>query len=225
MLPLHRRLSASSRVPCVWPVATRLCGIFPVPYSDPLKPVYTTAQYDRNEDRFLFVRGLDPAYQKVACLGAIVDKYAYYYVPDDVLIWRTDVTTGQVNRIYRLMDPVPGSRISAFQELEGGLMRIVQKVVLRNGRDMKMTYLLGANDLSLFFCHRRSDRGPEGIAATQEHGLPCVFLLGLRIDGAQFEARAFRCRECRGLSMRSPDLNHLLARGFSQPHQPLVATG
>ncbi|WP_235375722.1 TcdA/TcdB pore-forming domain-containing protein [Pseudomonas lini] len=123
---------------------------FPVPYSDPLKPVYTTAQYDRNEDRFLFVRGLDPAYQKVACLGAIVDKYAYYYVPDDVLIWRTDVTTGQVNRIYRLMDPVPGSRISAFQELEGGLMRIVQKVVLRNGRDMKMTYLLGANDLSLF---------------------------------------------------------------------------
>ncbi|MGF6704130.1 TcdA/TcdB pore-forming domain-containing protein [Pseudomonas frederiksbergensis] len=123
---------------------------FPVPYSDPLEPVYTTAQYDRNEDRFLFVRGLSPAYQKAACLGAIVDKYAYYYVPDEVLIWRTDVATGQVNRIYRLMDPVPGSRISAFQELEGGLMRIVQKVVLRNGRDMKMTYLLGANDLSLF---------------------------------------------------------------------------
>ncbi|EJL93854.1 hypothetical protein PMI18_05826 [Pseudomonas sp. GM102] len=123
---------------------------FPVPYSDPLEPVYTTAQYDRNEDRFLFVRGLDPAYQKAACLGAIVDKYAYYYVPDEVLIWRTDVATGQVNRIYRLMDPVPGSRISAFQELEGGLIRIVQKVVLRNGRDMKMTYLLGANDLSLF---------------------------------------------------------------------------
>ncbi|EJM64253.1 hypothetical protein PMI30_03792 [Pseudomonas sp. GM50] len=133
-------------------LAGRYTGVrdFPVPYSDPLEPVYTTAQYDRNEDRFLFVRGLDPAYQKAACLGAIVDKYAYYYVPDEVLIWRTDVATGQVNRIYRLMDPVPGSRISAFQELEGGLIRIVQKVVLRNGRDMKMTYLLGANDLSLF---------------------------------------------------------------------------
>ncbi|UVK99383.1 TcdA/TcdB pore-forming domain-containing protein [Pseudomonas sp. B21-048] len=123
---------------------------FPVPYSDPLKPVKTTAQYDRDEDRFLFVRGLAPAYQEAACLGAIVDKYAYYYVPNEVLIWRTDVTTGQVNRIYRLMDPLPGSRISAFQELEGGLIRIVQKVVLRNGRDMKMTYLLGANELSLF---------------------------------------------------------------------------
>ncbi|PAU54193.1 hypothetical protein BZL43_20850 [Pseudomonas sp. PICF141] len=123
---------------------------FPVPYSNPLEPVYTTAQYDGNEDRFLFVRGLSPAYQKTACLGAMVDKYAYYYVPDEVLIWRTEVTTGKVNRIYRLMDPLPGSRISAFQELEGGLIRVVQNVVLRNGGDMKMTYLLGANDLSLF---------------------------------------------------------------------------
>jgi len=122
---------------------------FPVPYEDPLKPVYTTAHYDRIEDRFMFVRGLDPAYEKEARLGAIIGNDAYYYVPDEVLVWRADIVTGQVNRIYRLMDPLPGSRITAFQDLGAGLMRIVQKISDRNGHSMKLIYLLGADELSL----------------------------------------------------------------------------
>lgn len=122
---------------------------FPVPYGDPLEPVYTTAHYDRIEDRFMCVRGLDPAYEQAVRLGAIIDKDAYYYVPDEVLVWRADVVTGQVNRIYRLMDPLPGSRITAFQELGAGLVRIVQRIHDRDGHSMKLIYLLRGNELSL----------------------------------------------------------------------------
>ncbi|WP_175479143.1 MULTISPECIES: TcdA/TcdB pore-forming domain-containing protein [unclassified Pseudomonas] len=120
-----------------------------VPYGDPLQPIYTTAHYDRIEDRLLYVHGLAPAFEASACLGAKVGQDAFYYVPDEVLIWRANAITGQVNRIYRLMDPVSGSRISTFQALGEGLIRIVQKVELRDGSHMKMTYLLGANELSL----------------------------------------------------------------------------
>jgi insecticidal toxin len=122
---------------------------FPVPFADPQEPQLTTAFYEQARDRFIYARDLPPALANQARLGAVIGGQAYFYCSREALIWRSDVVTGQVNRFYRLMDPVPGSSISVFQVLGQGVIRIVQQVTQRTGREAEVVYLLGEDEVLL----------------------------------------------------------------------------
>lgn len=122
---------------------------FPVPFADPQEPQLTTAFYEQARDRFIYARDLPPALANQARLGAVIGGQAYFYCSREALIWRTDVVTGQVNRFYRLMDPVPGSSISVFQVLGQGVIRIVQQVTQRTGREAEVVYLLSEDEVLL----------------------------------------------------------------------------
>ncbi|MHC8364164.1 TcdA/TcdB pore-forming domain-containing protein [Pseudomonas sp. LS2P72] len=122
---------------------------FPVPFADPQEPQLTTAFYEQARDRFIYARDLPLALASQARLGAVLGGQAYFYCSREALIWRSDVVTGQVNRFYRLMDPVPGSSISVFQVLGRGVIRIVQHVTQRTGREAEVVYLLGEDEVLL----------------------------------------------------------------------------
>ncbi|MHC8398752.1 TcdA/TcdB pore-forming domain-containing protein [Pseudomonas sp. MDT1-17] len=122
---------------------------FPVPFADPQDPQLTTAFYEQARDRFIYARDLPSALANQARLGAVMGGQAYFYCPREALVWRSDVVTGQVNRFYRLMDPVPGSSISVFQDLGQGVIRIVQQVTQRTGREAEVIYLLGGDEVKL----------------------------------------------------------------------------
>ena len=122
---------------------------FPVPFADPQEPQLTTAFYEQARDRFIYARDLPSALANQARLGAVMGGQAYFYCSREALIWRSDVVTGQVNRFYRLMDPVPGSSISVFQVLGQGVIRIVQQVTQRTGREAEVVYLLGEDEVLL----------------------------------------------------------------------------
>ena len=122
---------------------------FLVPFEDPQLPQYTTAFYEHSSDRFIYARDLSPTLAAQARLGAVIGHQAYFFAASEALVWRADVATGQVNRFYRLMDPVPGSTLSVFQDLGQGLIRIVQKLTQRTGREVIVTYLLGHDELRL----------------------------------------------------------------------------
>ncbi|WP_223483955.1 TcdA/TcdB pore-forming domain-containing protein [Pseudomonas sp. A-RE-19] len=122
---------------------------FPVPFADPQEPQQTTAFYEQAHDRFIYARDLPSALANQARLGTVMGGQAYFYSPRESLVWRSDVVTGQVNRFYRLMDPVPGSTISVFQDLGHGVIRIVQQVTQRTGREAEVIYLLGENEVKL----------------------------------------------------------------------------
>ncbi|WPN57389.1 TcdA/TcdB pore-forming domain-containing protein [Pseudomonas sp. P9_31] len=128
---------------------------FPVPFADPQEPQLTTAFYEQARDRFIYARDLPPALANQARLGAVMGEQAYFYCSREALIWRSDVVTGQVHRFYRLMDPVPGSSISVFQDLGHGVIRIVQQVTQRTGREAEVIYLLGEEEVKLIAiaCH------------------------------------------------------------------------
>lgn len=122
---------------------------FPVPFADPQEPQLTTAFYEQARDRFIYARDLPSALANQARLGAVMGGQAYFYCSREALIWRSDVVTGRVNRFYRLMEPVPGSSISVFQVLGQGVIRIVQQVTQRTGREAEVVYLLGEDEVLL----------------------------------------------------------------------------
>ncbi|WP_415773086.1 TcdA/TcdB pore-forming domain-containing protein [Pseudomonas sp. LB3P38] len=122
---------------------------FPIPFAGPQEPQLTTAFYEQARDRFIYTREVPQELASHVRLGAVIDGQAYFYYDQGALVWRCDVVTGQVNRFYRLMDPLPGSRISAFQVLGQGGIRIVQQVTQRTGPEVKVVYLLGEDEVLL----------------------------------------------------------------------------
>lgn len=122
---------------------------FLVPFGDPQEPQRTTAYFEQDHDRFIYSRDVPPALAPHARLGAVSGQHAYFFAPQEAIIWRIDAVTGQINRFYRLMDPVPGSSIAVFQDLGEGTFRVVQQVTQRTGREVEVTYLLGGDSLLL----------------------------------------------------------------------------
>ncbi|WP_445179926.1 TcdA/TcdB pore-forming domain-containing protein [Pseudomonas sp. McL0111] len=118
-------------------------------YHDALTGVRTTAWYDRSEDSFLLVRGLEPKYAADICMGPRIGQHVYYYCPSEALVWRVDVITGQIKRVYRLIRTELKAWISDVQQLPDGQLRVIRRIELDENRFLKMTYLIGEDELSV----------------------------------------------------------------------------
>ena len=120
-------------------------------YHDALTGVRTTAWYDHTEDALHLVRGLNLKYTADICMGPKVGEEMFYYSPVQGFIWRTDLVTGQIRRIYRLMniDSKNNPCIVSIQPTPEGLLQVVQRFEDAIKNVYKMTYLLGENVLSL----------------------------------------------------------------------------
>lgn len=118
-------------------------------YPDALTGVRTSAWYDRGEDSFLLVRGLDPKYAADICMGPRIGQDIYYYCPAGALIWRVDVVSGNIRRVFQLVRTELKAWITAIQEMPGGLLQVVRRIELDEDRFVKMTYLIEEDELSI----------------------------------------------------------------------------
>ncbi|MCF5701674.1 TcdA/TcdB pore-forming domain-containing protein [Pseudomonas syringae] len=118
-------------------------------YQDALAGVRTSAWYDRAQDSLSLVRGLDPKYAADICMGPRIGQDIYYYCPADALIWRVDVVTGKIMRVFQLVRTECKAWITAIQEMPGGVLQVVRRIELDEDRFVKMTYLIEEDELSI----------------------------------------------------------------------------
>ncbi|MEO6678132.1 MAG: toxin, partial [Pseudomonas sp.] len=108
---------------------------------------YTTAYYDSAGDRFLYIQDDDIPMPVEPLLGAVVEGSAYFYHPESVEVFRTDVVSGLVNQCYRLMLKSGESSITQCTAMPGGRVKVVQDIVQSN-RSCTLEYVL--NDEGVF---------------------------------------------------------------------------
>ncbi|MFD2882629.1 hypothetical protein ACFS4T_04065 [Pseudomonas lini] len=92
-----------------------------IPFERPDEPRYTTAWYDAKEDRFLYIRNDEVVGADEALLGTVAGGYAYYYEPQNFLIWQVDAVTGLLSHRYRLLPKYTGATIKSVEaDAQGG---------------------------------------------------------------------------------------------------------
>lgn len=121
---------------------------FTAPFSDPAAPVRTRAFYDVAKKRTLYARNLPAAVREELQLGTVVGDHVYFYHREHTSIWRVDVSTGLVNRRYRLLNPQSGSTLIAC-ESAGSTVRVVQQVTGNNGQSYNLVYLVQGDQIHM----------------------------------------------------------------------------
>ncbi|WP_256735615.1 TcdA/TcdB pore-forming domain-containing protein [Pseudomonas sp. dw_612] len=101
---------------------------FLIPFDEPTDKRYTTAYYDSAEDRFLYIQDDDVWSPADPLLGAVIDGSAYFYHPQSVEVFRTDVVSGLISHRYRLMLKRGEFAITQCSAVPGGV-KVVQEVI------------------------------------------------------------------------------------------------
>lgn len=121
-----------------------------IPFEDPQKPRYTTAWYDAGEDRFIYIRNEEVLDISEPQLSVVVDGSAYFYDPEDFVIWQADATTGLVKHRYWLL--LQGDGESTIRSIEAdaqGVIHVVQEYVVDNQAARQYRYLIHDGQLLL----------------------------------------------------------------------------
>ncbi|MHA3737994.1 TcdA/TcdB pore-forming domain-containing protein [Pseudomonas sp. Eth.TT006] len=113
-----------------------------IPFEPPQEPRYTKAWYDAHEDRFLFVRNEDIVDADQALLAVVVAGSAYFYEPEDYLIWQVDARSGLLQHKYRLLLMPGEGSIQSIEADAQGMIHVVQTCVdvLENKR--RISYVI-----------------------------------------------------------------------------------
>ncbi|WP_183129276.1 TcdA/TcdB pore-forming domain-containing protein [Pseudomonas prosekii] len=135
---------------------------FLVPFDDPAEERFTTAYYDAGEERFLYIQDDDALVPENPVLGAVVDGSAYFYHPQGVEIYQTDVVSGLIIHRYRLMLRPGESTVKQCVAVPGGGVRVVQHFA-HDGQGLTLDYLLTDEGVFLTSLTREVDHTLEDI--------------------------------------------------------------
>ncbi|WP_413793864.1 MULTISPECIES: TcdA/TcdB pore-forming domain-containing protein [unclassified Pseudomonas] len=102
---------------------------FLIPFEDPRQPRYTTAWYDAQQDRFLYIRD-DLEVLGEPQLSVALDGSAYFHDPEQLQIWQTDCATGLLKRCYLLLIQDGQSTIRSVEVDAQGVIHVVQEYVI-----------------------------------------------------------------------------------------------
>ncbi|MFJ2712085.1 TcdA/TcdB pore-forming domain-containing protein [Pseudomonas sp. NPDC087346] len=76
---------------------------FLIPFEAQQQPRYTTAWYEAAEDRFLYIRNEEVQQADETLLALVVGDSAYFYEPQNFIIWQVDAASGLLKCRYRLL--------------------------------------------------------------------------------------------------------------------------
>ena len=119
-----------------------------IPFESPQQPRYTTAWYDAQEDRFLYIRNDKAGDTDDAQLALVAGGFAYFCVPDSYDIWQVDAGSGLLKHRYRLLLAEGPSSIGALQVDYHGVVHFVQSVSATHG-PQQFNYLIHDGQLLL----------------------------------------------------------------------------
>ncbi|WP_323154794.1 TcdA/TcdB pore-forming domain-containing protein [Pseudomonas alvandae] len=139
-----------------------------VPFEKPDEPRHVTAWYDGMNDRFLYIRDEIPGADETI-LGAVTGGYAWFYDPENVLVWQVDATTGVLVRRYWLWRSF--SEFGVIKSLEAdeqGVIHIVQQISRQGRVYQELGYVIHAGELLLISATRDVDTALEPAISTHE---------------------------------------------------------
>lgn len=125
-------------------------GKFLLPFGNPEKPKYTAGWYEVAKERFIYGRQfLGPVSEKLQ-LAAVQDDHAYFYHPDQPLIWRVNAVTGLTTWRYSVFNRgSEEAQIIGCLDRGAGVVQVTQRVRLSKTQRYLVIYLIHGEEISL----------------------------------------------------------------------------
>jgi insecticidal toxin len=131
---------------------------FLIPFESAHQPRYTTAWYDAAGERFLYIRNEEVLQADEALLAAVVGDSAFFYEPQNYVIWQVDAVSGLLRFCYRLLVMRGQCSIRRIDVDDHGVMHIEQQWTGPDQKTTQFNYLLHDGQLQLTSVTRDMDR-------------------------------------------------------------------
>ncbi|MEN2397815.1 TcdA/TcdB pore-forming domain-containing protein [Pseudomonas halotolerans] len=138
-----------------------------IPFEKPDEPRYTSAWYDAKADRFLYIRDEIPD-ADAALLGAVAGSHAYFYDPQNVIIWQVDVVTGLLTHRYWLWASRDVTTIKRVEAHAQGVIQVVQEITRADMSREVLVYMIHDGQLLLSSITRDLDPVLESVLSASE---------------------------------------------------------
>lgn len=132
---------------------------FLIPFESAHQPRYTTAWYDAARERFLYIRNEQVLQADETLLAAVVGDSAFFYEPQNYVIWQVDAVSGLLRFCYRLLVMRGQCSIRRIDVDDHGVMHIEQQWTGADQKTTQLNYLLHDGQLQLTSVTRDMDRG------------------------------------------------------------------
>ncbi|MFJ2281566.1 TcdA/TcdB pore-forming domain-containing protein [Pseudomonas sp. NPDC087803] len=129
-----------------------------IPFEPAHQPRYTTAWYDAAGERFLYIRNEQVLQADETLLAAVVDGSAFFYEPQNYVIWQVDAVSGLLRFCYRLLVMRGQCSIRRIDVDDHGVIHIEQQWTDPEGKISQFNYLLHDGQLLLTSVTRDMDR-------------------------------------------------------------------
>ncbi|MGD8217502.1 TcdA/TcdB pore-forming domain-containing protein [Pseudomonas thivervalensis] len=138
-----------------------------IPFEKPDEPRYTSAWYDAKADRFLYIRNDLPDVDQ-ALLGAVSGSHAYFYDPQNVIVWQVDAVTGLLTHRYWLWASKDESAIKRVEVDAQGVIHVVQEITCANQTRDVLVYVIHDGQVLLSSVTRDLDLAMESVLSARE---------------------------------------------------------
>jgi len=139
-----------------------------IPFERPDKPRFTTAWYDAQEDRFLYIRNEEVLAADEALLGTVAGGYAYFYEPRNYNIWQVDAVTGLLSHRYRLLLKNATATIKSVEADAQGVIHVVQEIAREDKTRDVLVYVIHDGQLLLSSVTRDMDPALESVFSASD---------------------------------------------------------
>ncbi|MFJ4250185.1 TcdA/TcdB pore-forming domain-containing protein [Pseudomonas sp. NPDC089741] len=131
---------------------------FLIPFESARQPRYTTAWYDAAGERFLYIRNEQVLQADEALLAAVVGDSAFFYEPQNYVIWQVDTVSGLLRFCYRLLVMRGQCSIRRIDVDDHGVIHIEQQWIDPDQKPTQFNYLLHDGQLQLTSVTHDMDR-------------------------------------------------------------------
>jgi insecticidal toxin len=129
-----------------------------IPFESAHQPRHTTAWYDAAGERFLYIRNEQVLQADEALLAAVVDGSAFFYEPQNYVIWQVDAVSGLLQFCYRMLVMHGQCSIRRIDVDDQGVIHIEQQWTGPDQSTTQFNYLLHDGQLQLTSVTRDMDR-------------------------------------------------------------------
>ncbi|MET0848764.1 MAG: TcdA/TcdB pore-forming domain-containing protein [Pseudomonas sp.] len=158
-------------------------GKFLLPFGNPENPQYTVGWYEVAKERFVYGRQFLGVASDKLQLAAVQDDHAYFYHPDQSLIWRVNAITGLTTWRYNVVNFGGNeTRIIGCLDRGAGVVQVTQRVHLSKSQRYLVVYLIHGLEITLVSVSSEPpdyfDMLKNVVALFQQFDIPAVAAAG-----------------------------------------------
>ncbi|AWM90060.1 hypothetical protein DJ564_04145 [Pseudomonas sp. 31-12] len=171
-------------------------GKFLLPFGEPEKPQYTVGWYEVAKERFVYGRQFLGSVSDKLQLAAVQDDHAYFYHPDQSLIWRVNAITGLTTWRYSVFNRgSEEAQIIGCLDRGAGVVQVTQRVRLTKTQRYLVVYLIHGLEITLVSVSSEPpdyfDTLKDVVALLQQHDIPVAADVGGAEGQASWKPASF----------------------------------